>query len=211
MYISVDMGGTKTRIASSRDLESIIKIKRFYTNKNLAVQQHIISTAIMELSAPGIPEFVCMGIPGLIDRKSHTFVKLPNYKELDGKPFSALLDQEAAPNFFMENDATLAAVGEAFLGAGKGYSCVGYLTFGTGTGGVLVEKDGSGGFNYVGDEPGHTIIIEDGRLNASCGHYGCLEAYTSVRSFEALFGARPHICSDKGVWEKYAEYVNMGL
>ncbi len=211
MYVSIDMGGSKTRIASSANLETILKIKRFYTNKNPATQQQIISNGIKELSAPGVPEYVCMGVPGVVDRNNGTFIKLPNYKELDGKPFSSLLDTTAAPKYFIENDATLAAVGEAFLGAGKDYSRIGYLTFGTGTGGALVEKDGSGGFKYVGDEPGHTIIVEGGRLNSSCNHYGCLEAYTSVRSFEALFGIRPQDCTDKGVWAKYAEYINMGM
>ena len=211
MYISVDMGGTKTRIASSEDLSTLLRVKRFYTNKNPVTQKQIISSGIKELTAEKEPAFVCFGVPGIVDRQTGSFVTLPNYKDANGKPFSVLLDERFLTNSFVENDATLGAIGEAVLGAGKGFQRVGYLTFGTGTGGALVIKNGSGSFQYISDEPGHTIIVEGGRVSPGCKHAGCFEAYTSGHSFEALFNIKPQNCSDKTVWSKYAEYINLGL
>ncbi|KKS76518.1 MAG: N-acetyl-D-glucosamine kinase [candidate division WWE3 bacterium GW2011_GWA2_42_9] len=188
-----------------------MKVKRFYTNKNPVTQKQIISSGINELTAGKEPAFVCFGVPGAVDRQIGNFVKVPNYKEINGKPFTALLDEKYLGNAFVENDAALGAVGEAILGAGKDFQRVGYLTFGTGTGGALVVKKGHGEFGYESGEPGHTIIVPGGRVASSCNHAGCMEAYTSGHSFEALFNIKPQNCSDKGVWAKYAEYVNLGL
>ena len=211
MYISVDMGGTKTRIASSEDLCTLLKVKRFYTNKNPVTQKEIISSGIRELTSEKEPSFVCFGVPGIVDRQTGNFVVVPNYRDVSGKPFTTLLDERFLTNSFVENDATLGAIGEAVLGAGKDFQRVGYLTFGTGTGGALVIKNGTGPFEYISDEPGHIIIVEGGRTSPGCKHAGCFEAYTSGHSFEALFNIKPQNCSDKSVWAKYAEYVNLGL
>jgi len=211
MYISVDMGATKTRIASSENLTTLVKVKRFYTNKNPITQKQIISSGIDELTSGKNLDFICFGVPGVVDRQAGNFVKVPNYKEIGGKPFTTLLDQKYLGNAFVENDAALGAIGEAVLGAGKDFKRVGYLTFGTGTGGALVVKKDDGDFGYESGEPGHTIIIPGGRAAPSCNHAGCMEAYTSGHSFEALFNIKPQNCSDKDVWAKYAEYVNLGL
>ena len=211
MYISVDMGGTKTRIASSEDLGSLLKVKRFYTNKNPATQKQIIASGIRELTSGNEPTFVCFGVPGVVDRQAGMFGSVPNYKDISGKPFTSVLDEKYLKQAFVENDATLGAIGEAVVGAGKYFQRVGYLTFGTGTGGALVTKNAAGGFGYISDEPGHVVIVAGGRLAPACNHTGCMEAYTSGRSFEALFNMKPQNCSDKNVWAKWAEYVNLGL
>lgn len=211
MYISVDMGGTKTRVALSQDLKTLQKVKRFYTNKNPSTQKQIISSGIKDLLAGKELTFACYGVPGTMDRDTKTFITLPNYKDLNNKSFSSLIDEEFLDRSVVENDAVLGAVGEAFFGAGREHNNIGYLTFGTGVGGAMVIKKDNGAFEYIADEPGHTTIVEGGRVNSSCKHSGCLEAYTSGRSFEALFGIKPQYCSDDKIWKKYAEFVNKGF
>ncbi len=212
MFISIDIGGTKTRIALSKDLNSVERVKRFYTNQSVFMQKQVISSTIGEMLHGGPLEFVCVGVPGVINRQFDQFGTFPNYKELNGQPYSALIDEKylIPGKFHFDNDAALAAVGEAVLGAGKDCAKVGYLTFGTGTGGSLVTKDSSG-LKYTLDEPGHVIIVENGRKEATCMHKGCFEAYTSGRAFNAIFGIKPQNCTDDSKWRQYAEFVSLGL
>ncbi len=80
---------------------------------------------------------------------------------------------------WLENDADMAAVGECFVGAGRGADPVVMLTFGTGVGGAALV----GGKIYRGvrgehPELGHVPALPDGPA-CYCGRAGCLEAVAS--------------------------------
>ena len=78
------------------------------------------------------------------------------------------------------NDANAAALGEMWLGGGKGYSNVVFVTLGTGVGGgAILNGKLYTGFNYAGMEIGHFVIEHGGRL-CTCGRRGCFEAYCSA-------------------------------
>lgn len=211
MYISIDMGGTRTRVASSDDLKNIKRVNRFYTNKNVLMQKQLCTHSIEDLAGREQVDHVCFGVPGTIDKVNKKFLNFPNYRDLNGKGYSDLLDAKYLKNCSFENDASLGGIGEAFFGAGRDYRSIGYLALGTGVGGCLVTKNSDGTFECLNEEPGHMIILPEGRFNSSCGHNGCLEAYTSGHSFEILFSVKPQHCSDEEIWKKYAEFVNLGL
>jgi glucokinase len=94
-------------------------------------------------------------------------------------PFGPLLARELKETVHLENDANAAALGEAWVGAGRGVRDLVYITVSTGIGGGLIL----GGHLYRGangtaGEIGHMIVDPDGPL-CHCGNRGCLEALAS--------------------------------
>ena len=79
----------------------------------------------------------------------------------------------------MDNDANVAALGEARYGAGLGLASLMYLTISTGVGGGLILDRrlwrGAGG---LAGEIGHTTLDPNGPL-CLCGNRGCVERYAS--------------------------------
>ena len=79
------------------------------------------------------------------------------------------------------NDANVAALGEMWQGAGKGYQDVLMVTLGTGVGGGCV-LDGKivSGIHGAGGEIGHIPVKDDEPIACNCGNHGCLEQYVSA-------------------------------
>ena len=79
------------------------------------------------------------------------------------------------------NDANVAALGEMWQGAGKGYQDVLMVTLGTGVGGgcVLNGKIVSG-IHGAGGEIGHMPVMDKEPIACNCGNHGCLEQYVSA-------------------------------
>jgi len=79
----------------------------------------------------------------------------------------------------LENDADVAALGEYWMGAGKGVSRLYAITVGTGIGAAFVIDGqvyrGMGGFHPEG---GHQVIDPSGPL-CYCGAHGCWESLAS--------------------------------
>lgn len=79
------------------------------------------------------------------------------------------------------NDANVAALGEVWQGAGKGYKEMVMVTLGTGVGGGLIH-DGKiiAGATGAGGEIGHFVVKPDETIACNCGNRGCLEQYASA-------------------------------
>ena len=86
----------------------------------------------------------------------------------------------------MDNDANLAALGEWWIGAGRGVRDMALFTLGTGVGGgVILDGELLRGHFANGAELGHMILVPDGR-ECACGQHGCLEAYSSATAAAAI-------------------------
>ncbi|WP_167740416.1 ROK family transcriptional regulator [Parasedimentitalea huanghaiensis] len=103
-----------------------------------------------------------------------------NFHEFGTPENLALLEQQLGLPIVLENDATAAAVGEGFYGAGKGLDNFAFLQFGVGLGAGLVLKGDpyAGTFGNAG-EIGH-VVVELGGEACPCGNFGCLERYLSI-------------------------------
>lgn len=85
------------------------------------------------------------------------------------------------------NDANVAALGEMWLGAGKGHENVVMVTLGTGVGGgVILGGKILTGQNGAGGEIGHICVNYDETENCGCGKQGCLEQYASATGITRL-------------------------
>ena len=81
------------------------------------------------------------------------------------------------------NDANVAALGEQWMGGGKGYDNVVMITLGTGVGcGIILDGKILAGTTGAAGECGHMTIAdpEDMIYACGCGRHGCLETLTSA-------------------------------
>ncbi|RDU22067.1 ROK family glucokinase [Anaerosacchariphilus polymeriproducens] len=79
------------------------------------------------------------------------------------------------------NDATIAALGEMWQGAGRGYKNVILATLGTGVGGgIIIDGQILSGFKGAAGEIGHMHVQDNEEEACSCGNFGCLEQYASA-------------------------------
>ena len=82
---------------------------------------------------------------------------------------------------FAGNDANLAALGEMWQGAARGYMNAVMITLGTGIGGGVISEGGVvSGHKGGAGELGHIHVNDDEVLMCTCGNYGCVEQYASA-------------------------------
>lgn len=202
MYISIDMGGTSTRISSTKDLKNIYRSVKFKTHKDLVNQKNILNYEIKKVAEGNEIKGICFGVPGTLDIENRKFIKLPNYIDLNGKDFNYLLsdDLKNIP-FIIVNDAHMAGYYEAIEGIGKNYNRVLYISIGTGIGGLYIEnKDINMIFKTF--EPGHEYIFPD---NID------FEGYCSGHNFHKRYDLSVASYASDSIWVDYSKKLSEGL
>lgn len=82
---------------------------------------------------------------------------------------------------FIENDANVAALGEALKGSGSSYKSLVMITLGTGVGGgVIIDGRIISGAGGAAGEIGHMTVLYDEQESCNCGKKGCLEQIASA-------------------------------
>ena len=207
MFLSIDLGATNTRVASSSEnFADILKFEKFPTHKKIEDQLDLIKNVSKVVSEGKKIDAVVLGLPGIIDKKKNLLKKFSNYAVLDNKQF-AIFDQifSEGTKVFIENDAALAGVCEAMIGAGKNFEKVAYITLSSGVGGSLILKDDVS-FKIFSAEPGHQVIDE------TRGSYnGRLESFVSGRGFRDIYGVSTKDCYDERIWNDYASHLSSGI
>lgn len=129
--------------------------------------------AVADLAGLGI------AIPGFIDDESGVADEVVNIGWRD-VPVREPLKQRLGIHVSMENDANAAALGEAWVGAGRGRRFALCVTLGTGVGGgVVIDGKVLRGANTMAGEIGHMVMVPGGAA-CNCGHHGCLETISSA-------------------------------
>mgnify|MGYP004674084735 FL=1 len=122
---------------------------------------------------------VGIAVPGMIDDKAGVVVMAGNFG-WKNFPLKQELEKLLPLEIIISNDANVAALGEAYFGAGAKYNDSVFITLGTGVGGgVIIDKKIFSGYRSAGAEIGHMIIAYDGE-QCTCGNKGCFEAYSSA-------------------------------
>lgn len=94
------------------------------------------------------------------------------------------------------NDANVAALGEMWLGGGKGHKNMVMVTLGTGVGGgIIIEGKCLVGGHGAGGEIGHLCVDYQETEICGCGKTGCLEQYASATGIARL--ARKRLVKDE--------------
>jgi glucokinase len=188
LYVGVDLGGTSVKIGlcnASGDLLRTHEGPTQTANGADAVLSNI-ATYVKELVPPGTPEWeavagVGIGIAGFLDIPAGIISFSPNLP-FKNVPVKAIMEEKLGKPVKINNDANVAALGEAWGGAGKGIPhCVCY-TLGTGVGGGIILHDRLiEGFSGMAGELGHMSIVADlEAIQCGCGKMGCLETVSSA-------------------------------
>ncbi len=116
---------------------------------------------------------------GAIDSAKGLVTSSPHLPGWHDVPLRDIVEDKYGIKTYLINDASAAAVGEHYFGAGKGINNLIYLTVSTGIGGGIIIDDklylgpcGSAG------EIGHMTIDVNGP-RCSCGNVGCWETLVS--------------------------------
>ncbi|WP_434669521.1 ROK family transcriptional regulator [Klebsiella sp. B345] len=92
----------------------------------------------------------------------------------------------------LENDATVAAIGERFHGVARQLNSFVYLYIGTGLGaGIFTDGHIYTGHAHNAGEVGH-IVVHPGGRPCYCGNEGCLERYVSLQAAYEFCGLDPY-------------------
>lgn len=126
-----------------------------------------------------------IGVPGPVNSKGEvpTAVNLHwGYKNVAGE-----LEESLGMKVRVGNDANVAALGEMWMGGGKGTSNLILLTLGTGVGGgVIIDGKIIAGAHGAGGEVGHAAVEPAETEHCNCGNQGCLEQMASATGLVRL-------------------------
>lgn len=210
MFLVFDIGGTKIRVAISEDGNSLSAPIIFSTPQNFQEAIARFKLAAQELSCGRKIIAAAGGVPGPLDRDKKMLLRAPNLQGWAQQPLAEALSQAIAAPVFLENDAALVGLGEATVGAGRGFPIVAYFTVSTGIGGARIVH-GAIDERAVSFEPGHQIIAPDGPPCVGCGGIGHLEAIASGSAIARCHGKPPEEIKDPAVWEEAAHWLAIGL
>ena len=197
----VDIGGTTVKIGLFRtDGELLDKweIETRTQNQGEAILPDVAESLKKKMEEKGLTlsqmSGIGIGIPAPVDEEGvvQTTANLGwGYKEVS-REMSELTGMKVAAG----NDANVAALGEMWLGAGKGNKNMIMVTLGTGVGGgVIVNGQPLTGAHGAGGEIGHLCVNYEETENCGCGKTGCLEQYASATGIARL--AKKRLAKDE--------------
>lgn len=210
MYILFDIGGTKTRVAVTNDLETITAVEKFDTPLLYREGLMAVVEAVRRLSDGAPITGMAGGIRGPLNHEKTGIVSEKVLTDWVGRALTKDLSKELGTPVYLENDTAIVGLGEVHYGAGKGYDIVAYHTVSTGVGGARYVH-GKLDVVSVGFEPGHQILDIDRTILGS--HIPpTLENMVSGTALGKRRGVKPYeIAQDDAVWDELAKYLANGL
>ena len=189
--IGVDLGGTNLR-AAAMSAEGQILLRVEHPTPDVtsghAVVQGIVDGVEAVRTQMGQQQLagVGIGVPGFILMEKGIVVGSGNLPGLDNYPIRDEIEARLKTPVILENDANAAALGEYWMGAGRGWHDLILLTLGTGVGGgIVINGQILHGFLGMAGELGHMTIVPNG-YPCGCGGNGCLEKYASATAVSAM-------------------------
>ncbi|GIF03866.1 ROK family transcriptional regulator [Actinoplanes siamensis] len=129
-----------------------------------------------------------LATPGPIDQTLGTLVGPPQLMGWTRVPLKDMLAEATGLPVTLDNDATAAAIGECWAGAGRGVADFAYFFFGAGVGGGLfLNQQVYRGGSMNAAEFGHQSVQFDGP-ECYCGNRGCLESLISPKALVTATG-----------------------
>lgn len=215
LFGAIEAGGTKFICAVGGGAQQVIDktvIPTRAPNETLQDVVDFFSRTIHEagpLSAIGIGSFG----PIDIDARSDTYGRLlgtpkPGWPGADlGKTISTALNAPIA----VDTDVNCALIGEAELGAGRGYGDIVYVTVGTGIGGGVMAA-GNIVYGCRHTELGHMLVPKqpDDDFEGTCPYHGdrCIEGLACGPAIFKRWGVKANdMPVDHPAWDLEARYL----
>lgn len=200
MYLGIDVGGTKTLVASLTNEGVITESFKFPTPHDYAefvtqLTETIHGLKVKDFRAGGI------AVPGKVDRKHGRGIAFSNlpWKNV---PIQADVERIIHAPVVLENDANAAALSEAML-LKEHCSVVLYVTIGTGIGtGIIVDQKIDEAFEDT--EGGHILLDYRGKLVK-------WESFASGHAIFKRFGKKASDINDAKTWKIISHDLARGL
>lgn len=183
----VDIGGTTVKVGLFTTDGTIVDKWEIKTNKEnggSSILPDISVSLSSKMQEKGITkeeiEGIGIGVPGPVDDKG-TVLTCVNLGWGIFNVSEEVTKLTGITNVKAGNDANVAALGEMWLGGGKGYSEMIMITLGTGVGGGVIHNGKIvTGTKGAAGEIGHMLVNYDEEDFCNCGKKGCLEQYASA-------------------------------
>ena len=197
----VDLGGTTVKIAYFDETGNLLEkweIPTVTENNGAQILPDIATSIRQYIECNQLDESdilgLGIGVPGPVDAKGvvnkcvnlgwGVFDIAEELSRLTGFPVKAA------------NDANVATLGEYWMGGGKGYEDMVFITLGTGVGGgIVIEGKLLYGTHGSGAEIGHMVLNRNETAVCGCGKRGCVEQYCSATGVSRM--AKLHGMGDK--------------
>jgi glucokinase len=188
-YGGIDLGGTKIQAIVVDEDYSVLGSARRATPTSGGPPAVAAEMADAMRDAAGAAEVepqalagIGVGSPGTIQGGNVSNAR--NLPEWEGTfPLADALQKALGPEVRLGNDVQVATLAEFKLGAGRLYSSLLGVFWGTGVGGGLIL----GGQLWTGrggaGEIGHMVVVMNG-ARCTCGRRGCVEAYAGRAAME---------------------------
>ena len=192
----VDIGGTTVKLGlftAGGEIVDKWEIKTRTENQGEAVLPDIAEALNAKLAEKKIGrdevEGIGVGVPAPVDAEGvvqNTANLGWGYKEVKRE-----MEELSGMRAEIGNDANVAALGEMWLGAGKGRKNIIMVTLGTGVGGgIIIDGKPLVGAHGAGGEIGHLCVNYEETDHCGCGNTGCLEQYASATGITRLANIR---------------------
>jgi glucokinase len=155
-FLGIEIGGTKMQIVSGNEAGLIEERFRFAVQpaEGAGGIRRQIEETLRDLAPRLKPSAIGVGFGGPVDWRKGVICCSHHIEEWSDFPLGPWLRDLAGAPVYIDNDANVAALGEARRGAGVGFNPVFYITLGSGVGGGLVLD----GRIYHGARPGEVEI-----------------------------------------------------
>lgn len=201
MILGVDIGGTKTLLGVFDEDNSLLETQRFETPQSYPDFLDAFKQALGLLEHRHFIRGVA-AVPGFLDRKSGTVVRLGNLP-WQNVSIRDDLSMAAQTTFDIENDAKLAGLYEARQ-LQPIPDRVLYVTVSTGISSGLIYK-GKLDEGMIDSESGQMLLPSpDGTLAS-------WESFASGKAIYAKYGMRAADITDPAAWSEIAENIALGL
>ncbi|MBC2169939.1 ROK family protein [Listeria booriae] len=175
MYrIGIDIGATNMRVGLFDPADQLVAREQSNTEATSGATQALekLVRMIEAVDPERLASGIGIGAPGPLDVDNGIILDAPNLPGWHGFRIRDELESRAGKTVFLMNDAKVAALAEAKIGAGAGYSSVQYITVSTGVGGGLVcDGEVFAGSHQHASELGNMIVdvsLKNGTLEDLC-------------------------------------------
>lgn len=219
--IGIDLGGTAIKLGRFSE-DGKCQQSLTVPTPQPATPEAVIQAMVAAINALETTDVkaIGVGVPGPTDaagKIAKIAINLVGWKDI---PLAELLETKTGLPTILANDANCAALGEAWLGAGRHFRNLILLTLGTGVGGAIIF-DGKLFIGHQGaaGELGLIALNPEGP-KCNSGNNGSLEQYVSVPAIRRLTGLEPlelGELAEKGdrkaleFWQSYGKNLGVGL
>jgi glucokinase len=192
-YLGIDIGGTNVKMgivnAETGHLSNFYSHDSVSWRKSGHFEERLGEAIALQLIDNKHINKVGIGLPGMIDLTRTTPIEITAIPELNNVPLVDILKKRfPTVDFFLENDANAAALGEFYFGEERIDESYIFITLGTGVGGAAIigKKVFTGGRGNA-MEPGHTPSANGKVLERNIGKNELLAmANTMRKSFTGI-------------------------